>query len=147
MSAFVKKQGAAFWFNCIASIAGIVGIVALVVSSNIDAAYAYKGIMKMLCIGIAGVALSITAIAAPNKFGNHDILSTASVIAGVALYVSLIGNMITERILLISGLFSWNSQNTVGWSVFRATVVAIAAILVASLALIIGAFMKSVEEN
>lgn len=147
MSAFLKKQGAALYFNCIAAIAGIVGIVAMLVSSNIDTAYAYHGLVKLVLFGVAGVVLALVAIAAPNKLGNHDILSTASVIGAVIFNASLIGGMINQRTLLVAGLFSYNSQNMVGWSVFRATVVAIAALLVAVIALIIGAFTKSVKEN
>lgn len=147
MAAFIKKQGAAFCFNVIAIIAGIVGLVAMNVSSNIDTAYAYHGLTNLMVFGICGIVLVLIAIITPNLFGNHDFISTASVIGAVALLASLIGKMINQRVLLVAGLFSYNSQNMVGWSVFYATVVAIAALLVAILAIIIGAFTTSVKNN
>lgn len=147
MTAFIKKQGAAFWFNCIAAIAGVVGLVAMNVSSSIDTAYAYHNLLSLVLLGVCGIILAIVAIVAPNKFGNHDFLSTASVIGAVGLFASVIGKMINQRVLLVAGLFSYNSQNMVGWSVFHATVAAIVALVVAVLALIIGAFTTSVKNN
>lgn len=147
MAEFMKKQGVAFWFNAIAAIAGVVGLIAMNVSSTIDVAYAYHGFTKLICMGVGGIILAIVAIWAPNKFGNHDIISTIAVVGAVALDTSMIGGMITERILLIAGLFSYNSQNMVGWSVFYATVTAIVALLVANIALIIGAFNTSIKKN
>ena len=55
--------------------------------------------------------------------------------------------MILERILMIAGLFSYNSQNMTGWSVFYAIVVCAVALVIANVALIIGAFTKSVKEK
>lgn len=145
MAGFMKKQGIAFWFNAIAIVAGIVGIVAMNKSSTIDTAYAYHGMSNFLLMSVGAIVLALVAIAAPNKLGNHDILSTASVVGAVALFSTVIGGMINERVLLVAGLFSYNSQNMVGWSVFYATVTACAAMLVAVLALIIGAFTTSVK--
>lgn len=147
MTAFIKKQSVAFWFNCIAAIAGVVGLIAMNVSSNIDTAYAYHGLTSLVLLGICGIVLAIVAIVTPNIFGNHDFISTAAVIGSVALYASLIGKIINQRILLVAGLFSYNSQNMVGWSVFYATVTAIVALVIAILALIIGAFTPSVKNN
>ena len=42
------------------------------------------------------------------------------------LFSAVIGGIIMNRVLLISGLFSWNSGNTPGWNVFYASVVSIA---------------------
>jgi hypothetical protein len=49
-------------------------------------------------------------------------------------------DVLAARILLISGLFTWNSGNAVGWSVFRATVVAAALLLAAAVLLVVRAF-------
>ena len=53
--------------------------------------------------------------------------------------------MISDRVLMIAGLFSYNSQNMVGWRVFYATVTGIAAFVVGCILLIIASFMKNAK--
>ncbi|WP_081644411.1 hypothetical protein [Butyrivibrio sp. AE3009] len=65
----------------------------------------------------------------------------------IALFTTAFGKILSERILLIAGLFSYDSVNTVGWQVFSVTVVAFAGFIVGALVLIIGAFTRSVKEN
>ena len=60
---------------------------------------------------------------------------------------STIGNIINSRILLISGLFSWNSQNMMGWRVFYVSIACIVCFVAAILALIVGAFLKNRKEG
>lgn len=145
MSAFVKKQGAAFYVNILAAILAIIGMVALVRCSTMTQIYGLKS-LPMLCLGVAaGIVLIIVAIYAPNRFGNHDYVSTLSIIATVVLYTLIVGNIIYDRILLISGLFSYDAGNAVGWSVFYVTVVALVCLAASSLCLVVGAFMKSVK--
>jgi len=144
----LKKQfGAGAYFNCVAAVLGVVGVIAMLVSSNINAAYAYKNVALLTVMGICGVLLCIIAVWSPTKFGNHDVISTISVIGAVALYMGVVGSMIAERILMIAGLFSYNSQNTVGWNVFYATVAAAAAFVVASVIIVVGAFLGSVKNK
>ena len=61
--------------------------------------------------------------------------------------MAVVGAMILDRILMIAGLFSYNSQNQLGWSVFYAVVTGSVAFIIACLALIIGAFTPSVRKN
>lgn len=147
MVEFMKKQRAGSYFNILAAIHGIVGIVAAVICSNMTVTYSLGNLGKVVFLAVCGSVLAVLAVALPNKFGNHDILGTVSVLAAIVLFTSAFGNVLAERILLIAGLFSYDSVNTVGWKVFYVTVVAIAAFLIADLALIIGAFTKSVKEN
>ena len=106
MAGFMKKQGIAFWFNIVAAVAGVGGIVAMMRSSGIESAYAYPALNTMLLMCVGAILLAVVAIIAPNKLGNHDIVSTVSVVAAVALFTRVIGVMITERVLLVAGLFS-----------------------------------------
>ena len=66
-------------------------------------------------------------------------------VAAIALIVATIGNIINSRILLISGLFSFNSQNMVGWHVFYITVACLVCYVVAIVAMIIGSFCKATK--
>lgn len=147
MANFLKKQSVGAWFLLIAAIAGIVGIIAMLVSNGYSSAYALKSTPIAIVMGICGVLLCLLAIWSPTRFGNHDIISTIAIIGAVALFSAVIGTMILDRILMIAGLFSYNSQNATGWSVFYAMVVSAVAFVVADLTLIFGAFLPSVRKN
>ncbi len=146
MTDIMKKQGIGAYFNIIAAILGIVGIIAAAICSGMTVTYSLGNLGKIIGLAICGSLLALVAVCAPNKLGNHDILSTAAVMGAIALFATAFGNVLSERILLIAGLFSYDSVNTVGWQVFYVTVVAIAAFLIACIVLIIGAFTKSVKE-
>ena len=145
MAEFFKKQGIGAYFNLIAAIAGIVGIIAAFISSNMTVTYSLGNLFSITLLSVVGILLCGLAIYLPNKFGNHDLIGTLSVLGAIAVFTSAFGNVLSERILLIAGLFSYDSVNTVGWQVFYVTVVAIAAFIVSDLFLIIGAFTKSVK--
>ncbi len=145
MAEFFKKQRVGAYFNLVAAVLGIVGIVAAVICSNMTVTYSLGNLGKIAVIGICGIVLIVLAIYLPNKFGNHDILGTCSVLGAIALFAAAFANVLSERILLIAGLFSYDSVNTVGWQVFYVTVVAMAAFILADLFLIVGAFNKSVK--
>ena len=134
MTAFIKKQGPAFYFNILSAAAGIVAFVAMVVSSTMNEAYALNSF-----------PLFVVAVYAANRWGNYDYVGTLSGVAAVALFSAVIGGIILNRVLLISGLFSWNSGNTPGWNVFYASVVSIACFVISIVLLIIGSFLKSVK--
>lgn len=145
MSSFIKKQGSAFYFNIIAGILAIAGLVALFRCSTMTTAYALTALTTLGIGVVIGVLLIGIIIYAPNRWGNQDYLSTGSIVAAIALFTLIIGNVINDRVLLASGLFSFNSGNMVGWSVFYVTVVALVCLLACVFCLIIGAFLKSVK--
>lgn len=146
MKDFMKKQGAAFYLNGIAAILGIAGLAAMIRCSTMTSSYGLNSLSRLIVEAVIGIILVGLAIYAPNRFGNHDYVSTVSVIAAIALFSAIIGSVITERILLISGLFSYNAGNMLGWSVFYATAVSLACYLIAIIFLIAGAFSRSVKE-
>ena len=145
MIAFIKKQGPAFYFNILSAAAGIVAFIAMVVSSTMNEAYALNSFPLFVLGAIAGILLIVIAVYAANRWGNYDYVGTLSGVAAVALFSAVIGGIIMNRVLLISGLFSWNSGNTPGWNVFYASVVSIACFVISIVLLIIGSFLKSVK--
>lgn len=141
----LKKFTAASWLTVLAAIAGIVGVIFMLKSSNIDTAYAYKTVGKLTLMGVCGVVLCLLAVWAPTVFGNHDIISTFGAVGAIALFMAIVGTMISDRVLMIAGLFSYNSQNMVGWSVFYATVTGAVAFVMGCLLLIVSSFMKNAK--
>lgn len=143
---FLKKQGAAFYFNAVAIVFAIVGIVTMVMSSTYSAANVLAALTRLVIQGVLAVVLVAGGIWAANK-GKDDngIIGLAATMAAIALIVATIGNIINSRILLISGLFSFNSQNMVGWHVFYITVACLVCYVVAIVAMIIGTFCKATK--
>ena len=141
----LKKFTVASWLTVLAAVAGIVGVIFMLKSSNIDTAYAYKTVSTLTLMGACGVVLCLLAVWTPTVLGNHDIISTFGAVGAIALFMAVVGTMISDRVLLIAGLFSYNSQNMVGWSVFYATVTAAVAFVLGCVLLIVASFMKNAK--
>ena len=142
---FIKKQGAAFYFNVVAIVLAIAGIVTMVMSSTYSEANALAALTRLIVQSVLAIVLVIGGIWADNNGKGDGIISLAATMAAIALIVATIGNIINSRILLISGLFSFNSQNMVGWHVFYITVACLVCYVVAIVAMIIGSFCKATK--
>ncbi|WP_029232911.1 hypothetical protein [Butyrivibrio sp. VCB2006] len=142
-----KKLSVGAYLNCLAAVLGVVGIVAALICSNMTITYRLGNMGTIAVLGVFGICLAILGIVFPSRFGNHDYLGTLSVLGGIAVFTAAFGQILGERILLIAGLFSYDSVNTVGWQVFYVTAVAIAAFIIAAIVLIIGAFLKTVKNQ
>ena len=143
---FIKKQGAAFYFNVVAIVLAIAGIVTMVMSSTYSEANALAALTRLVVQSVLAIVLVAGGIWAANT-GKDDtgILGMFASMAAIALIVATVGNIINSRILLISGLFSFNSQNMVGWHVFYITVACLVCYVVAIAAMIIGSFCKATK--
>ena len=142
---FIKKQGAAFYFNVGAIVLAIAGIVTMVMSSTYSEANALAALTRLIVQSVLAIVLVIGGIWADNNGKGDGIISLAATMAAIALIVATIGNIINSRILLISGLFSFNSQNMVGWHVFYITVACLVCYVVAIVSMIIGSFCKATK--
>ena len=143
---FIKKQVAAFYFNVVAIVLAVAGTIAMVMSSTYSEANALAALTRLIVQSVLAVVLVAGGIWAAND-GKDDngILGLAATMAAIALIVATIGNIINSRILLISGLFSFNSQNMVGWHVFYITVACLVCYVVAIVSMIIGSFCKATK--
>lgn len=143
----MKKQGTAFYLNILAAILGLVGLILTVRSSAMSTDNALSNLSTLILAGVAAIVLVCVAIIAPNRLGNHDPLSAISVLAAIALYSYLFGSCVSQRVMLIAGLFSFNANNTVGWSIFYTCIGAWVCLLVGILFLVAGSFLNSVKES
>ena len=142
----MKKQGIACYLNILAAILGIVGLILTVRSSTMSTDNALSNLSTLILAGVVAIILVCVAIIAPNRLGNHDPLSAISVLAAIALYSYLFGSCVSQRVMLIAGLFSFNANNTVGWSIFYTCIGAWVCLLVGILLLVVGSFLNSVKE-
>ena len=110
-----------------------------------DTANPLNSFGKLVAFAVLAMVLVCASIAAANR--KKDVVSLLAVMCAIALLTLNIGEIISSRILLISGLFSWNSQNMIGWRVFYVSIACIVCFVAAILALIVGAFLKNRKEG
>ncbi|MCD7754020.1 MAG: hypothetical protein LUH41_05720 [Clostridiales bacterium] len=142
----LKNRTVGGYCQIVAAILGLAGLILLIINNNISSSYSLSTFSLLLTGAVVGVVLSVVAVITPTKLGDLDVVSTLSIMVTVGVYGLIIGQMANERILMISGLFSWNSGNTVAWSVFYVMIASIVCFAVAAVLLIVTSFMKTVKE-
>lgn len=143
MSEHTSKLGFARVRMALILVLSIAGLLTMIISSTMSKANSLYGLSMLVALAVAGVALAAILLFAPQSWRKNGYLSLIAIVGSIALFTAVIGSVINGRILLISGLFSYNAANMVGWSVFYVTVASIVCFLAAILLLIVSAFMKS----
>lgn len=139
------KKGIAFYLNIVAVILGIAGTVLASYSSSLSTENALSNNTLVMAAGFVGAILVAVGVGMTQSKGDDNPITAVSVLAAIALYSYVYGQCILQRILLIAGLFSYNSGNTVGWNVFYACIGCAVCMIVACILLIVGSFCKSVK--
>ena len=93
----MKKQGAAFYFNVVAIVLAIAGIVTMVMSSTYSEANALAALTRLIVQSVLAIVLVIGGIWADNNGKGDGIISLAATMAAIALIVATIGNIINSR--------------------------------------------------
>ena len=138
----VNKRGPGAILGALACVLGIAGLITMVISSTMSSGNALYSLTLLVVLAVAGVVLAGLLFAGPQSWKGHAHLSLLSIVGAIALFTVVMGNVISSRVMLVAGLFSYNSGNTAGWSVFYVTVASVICFLVAIVALIVGAFTK-----
>lgn len=89
-------------------------------------------------------------LTAGKKRGFGLYLDAAGIVLAVAVAVFALVftgvKVIGARVILASGLFSWNASNQIGWGVFNSTIVATVLLVVAALVLVVAAFLPAFKD-
>lgn len=139
----LKQQGASGVFGCLAIILAVVAIIATLICNGMNASYALSAPGTIIGLEVLAIVLAAAGLVLNGKGTSGDLFGFLPILASIIVLMLTIGRLINERILLMSGLFSYNSQNTAGWQVFYVTVVAVAGLLLSALTLIISSFLRS----
>lgn len=143
----MKKLSIGGYLTALAAILGLAGTILTVVSGKVSADNPLSNTGMIVAAGLVGVVLCALAIFAPSRWGNFDLLGSASILGAIALYCYTFGAAVGQRVMLIAGLNSFNAANEAGWRVFYVSVAAWACLLVACVVLVLSGFLKSVKEN
>lgn len=139
----VAKKGVGLYFDIVAIVLAVIGIIAMVVSSTMGVGYEFAGLPIYLVASIAAIALVAVAIVTDTKAVDKG----PGIIAMIALAVAILllvysgVQVVASRALTISGLFSWNSMDATGWKMFYAAVVSAAGLVGSAVVLMIGCFL------
>ncbi len=143
----LKEQGLAFYMNTAAAVLGVAGLVTLVIGNNISEANKMNDFAFMATLLVVGIVAVAAAAAVPNFMKmmqkKGDLKRAILAYAAIALYTVVIARHISARILMISGLFSWNSMNTEGWTVFYLMIASCVCLLAGVIFMIVGAFAST----
>ena len=141
-----NKKGTAFYLNLSALILGIVGVVLAIYSSMMTVENALTNLPLVIAAGVASLVLVAGAVLLPSRQGENSPVLMVCSLGGIALYSYVYGQCILQRIMMIAGLFSFNSGNAQGWRVFYIVVATVVCLLVASILLVVGGFFRSVKQ-
>ena len=143
----LKKLSFGGYLNVIAAILGVAGAVLTIVSSVFNADNKLSNLPMLAAACIVGAVLCLVPIVTSARLGNFDPVGTVSIWAAIAAYCYAVGGAVGQRVMMIAGLFSFNSGNTIGWQVFYISAGAWGCLVVGCVALIISSFLRSVKQE
>ncbi len=135
-------RGLAFWANVLAVVLGAAGVIVMCYSSSINESYKLASLTMLAAGGVVAVALALVATWTSTKADYDGILGFVATIAAIVLTTLVVGQFINSRIILVSGLMSWNANNLVGWNVFYVSIAGIVCYVLADVALVVAAFLR-----
>lgn len=141
----IKKQALGFYFNSIALVAGILALILSLVGNVISPDNALGNVTQIMLAGLVALLAVVIAIYLPNKLGNYDPVSTIAILVAIVLYTYIFGQIISQRVMLVAGLFTFNSGNVEGWKLFYFIIAAAICWLLGIISLIISSFAKAVK--
>lgn len=147
MAESTKKRGAGLIFDAIGIVLAVAGAVVTVMCSVKSADYALAD-LPLYLVGIAcAIALTCAGAWAQGKDGMNPLVPALCSAAGVFLLVFVGVKVIGSRILLASGLLTWNASNQIGWGVFEVTIVATVLLILAAVVLVVAAFLPAFKKD
>lgn len=129
-----KKRGFGLYLDAagIVLAVAVAGAVATVLCSTKSADYALAGLPLYLVLIVAAIALTVAGVLAQAKDVLNPIVANACSAVAVFALVFTGVKVIGARVILASGLFSWNASNQIGWGIFNSTIVATVLLVVAA---------------
>ncbi len=141
MAEKTAKKGAGLVIEAVGIVLAVVATVVMAYSNSISSDYALASFGTYIAFAVVGIALACVAIWADLADVARGLVTMLCL--GVAVFLLTYAGIqvVGERIIAISSLFSWNSANATGWTVFYSTVATLVLYLVSSVVLVIGSFL------
>jgi hypothetical protein len=138
---FLKKLSLANILYCVAGLLGLLGMIFTIVTNSVQAndlgSSAGLGLTISVLAMLAGVAGFVVRFKFAETFGTPVVLLV--VLAGFGF---MFGFIILNRVELISSWFTWDSHNSLGWTAFSTSIVALVFYALASIIITVGMFLR-----
>jgi hypothetical protein len=138
---FLKKLSLANILYCVAGLLGLLGMIFTIVTNSVQAndlgSSAGLGLTISVLAMLAGVAGFVVSFKFAKTFWMPVVLLVA--LAGFGF---MFGFIILNRVELISSLFTWDSHNSLGWTAFGTSIVALVFYALASIIITVGMFLR-----
>lgn len=123
--------------NLVAAVLALAALVLAIVSSVMTEANALLDLGTVIAAGIAAIALPVVAVVLKN-----DIVGLVAALGAIACNMVVLNICVSERILMIAGIFSYDSGNIDGWNVFYVVVASAVCAVLSCVATMVSSFAK-----
>lgn len=123
--------------NLVAAVLALANVILAVVSSNMTEANALINLPTVIAAGVGAVVLLAATVVLKN-----NLVGLVGVLGAIACNMVVLNYAVSERILMIAGIFSYDSANVDGWNVFYVTVAAAVCAILSCVAAMVASFQK-----
>ncbi len=136
----LKKLGVSFYVGVFAFVTALVGLIVMCVS-NSTPGYGLDNFGSGVALAAVALVVIAASVAAGLKFGNQNFVTAVLRVAAVLLAMFAAGVVISGRVVLLSSLMTFDS-NEVGWSAFNTSLTAVIFIVISVISVIVAAFLN-----
>ena len=123
--------------NLVAAVLALIGAILVIVGNGIAPGNELLNVGTVAAAGFAAAVLCIVPVVLKN-----DLLAFVAGLGAIALNMFVINGIVLDRILMIAGLFSYDSMNEAGWTLFYVIIATAVVCILSCFATIVGNFMK-----
>ena len=138
---FLKKLSLANILYCVAGLLGLLGMIFTIVTNSVQANDLGSSAGLGLTISVLAMLACVAGFVVSFKFAKTFWMPVVLLVA-LAGFGFMFGFIILNRVELISSLFTWDSHNSLGWTAFSTSIVALVFYALASIIITVGMFLR-----
>lgn len=138
---FLKKLSLANILYCVAGLLGLLGMIFTIVTNSVQANDLGSSAGLGLTISVLAMLSGVAGFVVSFKFAKTFWMPVVLLVA-LAGFGFMFGFIILNRVELISSLFTWDSHNSLGWTAFSTSIVALVFYALASIIITVGMFLR-----
>lgn len=141
---FLKNFKVSTYLYFSAALFSLLGFIFLLVTNGVQGNGLGSNVGLAITFSVFALLLSFAAPILSIKFGDKPWI-VLLFLAVIALQGFLFGYIILNRVELISSLFTWDSNNSLGWNAFYTSIVDIVFYILSSLLISVGMFFPQIK--
>ncbi len=123
--------------NLVAAVLALAGAIMAFIGNGIAEGNELLNIGTVVAAGVAAAVLCIVPVVLKN-----DIVSLVAGLGAIACNMFVVNGIVLDRILMIAGLFSYDSMNEKGWALFYLIIATAVVCVLSCVATMVSNFMK-----